>query len=245
MPSKGYRRFKSRLDYFRTDTEIVEILVLNKELLKGTETIFKGVNQNEYPLLSNRTNSSNSRDLVVQHLRKTVYVALIKDMYEEVTEYLRYILREGAMNGGNVDRVGEHNVAMPANQILAKRDKKEIVQLIISQIFQQLEGKRSTINLITDIKNKLGLTIDKKLIEKALPYLEIRHILVHSDGKPDQAFLNKYPKVKIDGQKRISLDAKFAKEAYDSVNNLLMAIDKEMESKKYFSASELQGKDKC
>lgn len=95
------------------------------------------------------------------------------------------------------------------------------------------------------MNDKLGLTIDKKFIEKALPYLEIRHILVHSDGKPDQAFLNKYPKMKIDGQKRISLDAKFAKEAYDSVNNLLMAIDKEMEAKKYFSASELQGKDKC
>ncbi|MCM1170228.1 MAG: hypothetical protein NC324_09875 [Bacteroides sp.] len=115
MSSKGYRRFKSRLDYFRTDNELAEILVLNKELLKGEGTIFKQVDSGNHPLLSKRTNNANSRKLVVTHLRKTVYVAFIKDMYEEVAEYIRYILQEGAMNGANTDRlVGEHKVNMSA-----------------------------------------------------------------------------------------------------------------------------------
>lgn len=101
MASKGYKRFKSRLEYFRTDNEIAEIIVLNKELLKGDNAIFKKVNAVKHPLLSNRTNNANSRRLVINHLRKTIYVAFIKDMYEEVTEYIRYILQEGAMNGAD------------------------------------------------------------------------------------------------------------------------------------------------
>ena len=43
MASKGYKRFKNRLEYFRTDNEVAEIVVLNKELLKGNDTIFKRV----------------------------------------------------------------------------------------------------------------------------------------------------------------------------------------------------------
>ncbi|MDE5574399.1 MAG: hypothetical protein K2I87_01635 [Bacteroidales bacterium] len=241
MSSKGYRRFKSRLDYFRTDKEFVNILVLNKELLKDDDTIFQRVDAAKHPLLFNRKNNAHNRELVVNHLRRTIYVAFIKDMYEEVTEYMRYILQEGAMNGANTDRlVGEHKVNMNANDILAISTKKEIVQKIMAQIFQQLENKRSTLSLISKINKKLDLSIKQQLIDKALPFLEIRHILVHSDGKPDQAFLKKNPTIEVDKEKKIVLNATFIEEAYDAVNSLLVAIDEAMEAKNYFSAAELQ-----
>lgn len=245
MSSKGYRRFKSRLDYFLTDKEFVNILVLNRELLKGEDTIFRQVDSAKHPLLSNRTNNANSRKLVVNHLRRTIYVAFIKDMYEEVTEYMRYILQEGAMNGADTDRlVGDHPVKMNANDILAMGTKKEIVQAIMRQIFQQLESQRSTIDLISQIEKKLDLSINEQLIKKALLFLEIRHILVHSDGKPDEAFLKRYPTIEVDKQKKIVLNAAFIAEAYDAVNNLLLAIDKAMEAKNYFSDAELQSSKK-
>lgn len=240
MASKGYKRFKSRLEYFRTDNEIAEIIVLNKELLKGDNAIFKKVNAVKHPLLSNRTNNANSRRLVINHLRKTIYVAFIKDMYEEVTEYIRYILQEGAMNGADTHRlVGEHNVNMKANDILSMGTKREIVQSIMDQIFQQLENERSTITLISKIRNKLGLAIEQQIIDDALPFLEIRHIFVHSDGKPNQVFLDKYPNIRLDDHNRILLNATFAEEAYNSINNLLIAIDNEMIAKNYFSTAEL------
>lgn len=127
MASKGYRRFKNRLEYFRTDSEMAEILVLNKELLKGVDFIFKKVEPDKYPLLANRTNNANSRGLVVKHLRKTIYVAFIKDMYEEVTEYIRYILQEGVMNGADPNRlVGEHNVNMKPTISFQKGQKERL-----------------------------------------------------------------------------------------------------------------------
>lgn len=238
--SKGYRRFKDRLDYFRTDNEMVEVLVLNKELLKGDNEIFKKVDATSFPLLFNRSNSSNSRRQVVQHLRRTVFVAFIKEMYEEATEYLRYILREAAMNGANYNRlIGEHNVNMKANDILSKGTKKEIVQMIMDQVFQQIENERSTIDLIPKIKNKLGLSIRQDLIDQALPYLLIRHIFVHADGKPDEAFKKKYPRIVIDVHGRVQLSLGFVTDAYFSISNLLKAIDNEMINKRYISPTEI------
>ena len=71
MSSKGYKRFKNRLDYFRTDNEVAEIILLNKELLKGHDTIFNKVDNINHPLLSKRGNNANSRGLVVKHLHRS------------------------------------------------------------------------------------------------------------------------------------------------------------------------------
>lgn len=240
MISKGYRRFKDRLRYFKQDIEFTEIVVLNKEMLKGDNAIFQRVSHDKFPILSKRENTPESRKLVVEHLRKTVYTSFIKDLYEEVTEYLKYILKEAALNGAKPERlVGAHRVQMSANDILLKRDKQEIVEAIMLQIFQQLEGERSTIELIKKIKNKLGINLQDKLVDDAVPYLEIRHILVHSDGKPTEEFKNKYPTIKLDKKRKISLNYKFAQSAYNSIDLLLKQIDSEMMNLNYLSNSEI------
>lgn len=109
----------------------------------------------------------------------------------------------------------------------------------MDQFFQQLENERSSITLISKIKNKLGLSIEQQLIDEVLPFLEIRHIFVHSDNKPNSAFLKKYPTIQLDEHHRILLNSTFARKAYDAINNLLIAIDNDMISKNYISASEL------
>lgn len=239
MNSKGYKRFTDRLRYFREDNEVAEIIVANKELLKGEDSIFANITDVNHPILSKRQNNVNSRKLVVQHLRKTIYVAFVKDMYEEVTEYIRYILKEAAINGADPNRlVGEHNVNMKANEILSKSNKREIISTIMEQIFQQLENERSTITLISKIKNKLGLNIPQDSIDAALPYLEVRHVFVHSDGKPCEEFKRKYPEIKLDQSQRILLNSSFAKDAYQKIKKLILEIDNEMMTKNYFSATE-------
>lgn len=51
--------------------------------------------------------------------------------------------------------------------------------------------------------------------------------------------IEKYPTIQLDEHHRILLNSTFAKKAYDAVNNLLIAIDNDMISKNYISASEL------
>lgn len=241
MASKGYQRFKDRLVKFREDCELAEVVVMNKEFLKGSDSIFTRITEEKCPLLFARQNTANSRGLVVKHLRSTIYVAFIKELYEELTEYLRYILKQGAQNGADPNRVvGDNVLKLQANDILSK-SKRELDQFIVEQIFRMLENKRSTIELITQIKNKLALNINQQLIDNALPYLEARHIFVHSDGKPDQDFRNRYPAIQIDNNThRIALDAEFANNAYDAVKDLISAFDHEMIDRHYFPATEMQ-----
>lgn len=237
--SKGYQRFYDRLNFFRIDKEVVDNFYENKETLAGADKIFIGVNHVSYPLLNIRQNTTDSRNLVVKHLQHTVYVSFIKEIYEEVTEYIRYILKEAALNGADTNRlIGEHNVNMKANDILSKGSKKDIVEYIMNSVFQQLENERSTLELIKKIKSKLGLNITQNLIDDALPYLELRHVLVHSDGKPNTDFRTKYPFFSLDQKRKVKLTQTVLDDSYKKVNALLLKMDKEMIRLNYISDSE-------
>lgn len=242
MISKGYQRFINRLNFFRIDKEVCEIVLKNKDELAGDKKIFKGVSEKDYPLLNVRINNSSSRKLVMVHLVHTIYVAFVKELYEEVTEYIRYILKEGALNGANTDRlIGDNKVNLKANDILSKTTKKDIVGFIMDNIFQQIENERSTLELIKKIKDKLGLNIDNLFIDNALPYLLLRHIFVHADGKPDKKFIVKYKQFSLDSKRKIKLTTNILNEAYSNVNALLQKMDEEMIRLNYISETERLG----
>lgn len=162
-------------------------------------------------------------------------------MYEEVTEYIRYILYQASLQGATANRIiGEHTFKMGANDILSLATKNEIIKAVIDQVFQQLESERSTIELFQKTKNKLGLNIQQNLIDDAVPYMTCRHIFVHSDGKPNDEFKQKYQDIHLDDKGRIALNMDFLNKAYVSINSLLKAFDEEMISKKYISIAEQQ-----
>lgn len=242
MKSKGYQKFETRLVYFREDMELADVLFLNKEKLKSDDKLFLMVNAEKHPLLSNRESTKGSRRNVMIHLKKSIFVSFLKEMYEEVTEYIRYILLQGSINGVDSNRIiGEHNFKMQANDVLRLATKEEVVKTVTDQVFQQLESERSTIELLRKTKNKLGLNIAERLIDEAIPYLTCRHVFVHSDGKPNDEFKEKYPNIRLDLRGRIALDMEFLNVAYNSVNDLLKAYDAEMIKNHYISQTELVG----
>ena len=146
MKSKGYQKFETRLVYFREDVELADVLFLNREKIKSDEKIFLMVNADKHKLLLGRDCTKGSRKNVMTHLRKSVFVSFLKEMYEEVAEYIRYILYQGSINGVDVNRiVGEHNFKMSANDVLALSTRENVVKAVTDQIFQQLESERSTI----------------------------------------------------------------------------------------------------
>ena len=242
MKSKGYQKFETRLVYFREDMELADVLFLNKEKLKSDDKLFLMVNAEKHPILSNRESTKGSRRNVMIHLKKSIFVSFLKEMYEEVTEYIRYILLQGSINGVDSNRIiGEHNFKMQANDVLRLATKEDVIKSVTDQVFQQLESERSTIELLQKTKNKLGLNIAQELIDESIPYLKCRHIFVHSDGKPNDEFKEQYPDIRLDSKGRIALNMEFLNAAYKSVNDLLKAYDAEMISNHYISQTELVG----
>lgn len=241
MQSKGYKRFCDRLHYYMIDCEVADVMLINKETIAGEDDlIFASVTRASHPKLSNRSNLADSRSLIIRHLCNSIQVSFIKEMYEEVTEYMRYVLKEAALNGAEPGRLlGEHNIKVQANDILSKENYIDVVAFITSNVLQSLENERSTLDLLKKVSRKLDLEIDEDLINDALPYLEIRHIFVHSDGKPSQDFRNKYPFIRLRSNGRIELSLGVVRTAFLNVNNMIKEYDRKMIDKGFISANEL------
>jgi hypothetical protein len=206
MKSKGFLRFYNRIQYFQADSELIDIILINKEIFASQDYIFNGIDPQKHAVISAYANTSHSRKLAVCHLRNSFYVSYIKEIYEEVTEYLRYVLEQSAKNGANINRlVGEQKVSFDANFLLSTHSYDIIARAVTDSVFQQLENEKSTLELFKKINTKLDLQINESLINDALPYLLIRHIFVHEDGKPSSEFRNKYPIIRLNSKGRIDL----------------------------------------
>ena len=85
---------------------------------------------------------------------------------------------------------------------------------------------------------KLDLEVDLNIVEQAIPYLEIRHIYVHSDGVPKQEFLEKYPYIKLDKKGRIGLSRDLLQKTRTKITTLLQCIDNSMIAKGFMPVEE-------
>ncbi len=157
--------------------------------------------------LNNRTLAKQSKKNVVTHLRRTVYSSYIKDLYEELTLYLKSLVRQGALISKDKNSayrlLGEHNFKLSARNILQFDTLENLIMQIANDIIRKLDNERSTLFLINQVCTKLGLKVSDSTIKAALPFLNIRHILVHADGHMDKDFCNLNPTFKQDAKGRI------------------------------------------
>jgi hypothetical protein len=245
MPkSKAFHSFESKLAYFDDDIELIDVLrdgVLGGDLTDPqTNNLLKHLNPQKHQHLARRQNSEGSRRNTINHLRQTVYSSYLKDLYEEVTDYLRLILEQASRNGFNANRViGEHSFKMDAKLVLALGNWDAVCQAVTESVFQSLEAERSTLNLLRKVASKLGLDIDDQLIDNALPYLEVRHFLVHSDGQLNQEYIAKYPHIHRRGNGNVNLTYTLISNARSSVQALITAYDEEVTGKNLISPQDL------
>lgn len=234
MPSvsKYALRFQNRVNSFEEDIELVDIICTarnkNKFLVEKGK-LFKFIDEEKHPLLGARRAIGRNRTIVVNHLRGTVYSAYIKDIFEELTAYLKSLLYEAALLSKEKSKaqrlLGEHKVNFSATDILLYQSLDDLVMKIAEDIIQALESERSTKTLITKICNKIDLSVNKSKIEEALPYLELRHKLVHTDGKADDDFISSYPMFTYDEKKYITLNYSVILNAKEKITGLVLEMD--------------------
>ncbi|WP_182056882.1 hypothetical protein [Pantoea sp. ME81] len=244
MKSKAYHAFEQKISYFDDDVDLID--VLRDGILKGelndpdSKYLIKNIDGSKHKHLSRRSNSDGSRELVINHLRTTLYSGYIKDVYEEVTHYLRMILIKSAENGFDSARiVGEHTCKLDAAKILSSGSWQGVSELVANSIFQSLESEQSTLKLIKKISDKLALNVDSTLINNALPYLEIRHFLIHADGRLTQDFINKNKKIKHK-DRYVKLELELIKKLRLSVSALIKEFDSKVVSCNLLKEEDLQ-----
>lgn len=244
MKSKACHAFQQKLSYFDDDIELVDVLrtgVLEGNLTDpASNNLLRHVDPSRHTHIARRRNSDGSRKNTINHLRSSIYSSYIKDVYEEVTQYLKSILKQASINGFNSGRIiGEHSFKMDAKSVLELGDWNSVCRMVSDSVFQNLESERSTLNLFKKIATKLNLIVDDHYINDALPYLEIRHFLVHTDGKPSQDFIAKYPHIRRRSNGYILLDYSLICSTRDSIKTLISVYDQEVIVKDLLRAEDL------
>ncbi|BBT96090.1 hypothetical protein WP8W19C03_27840 [Aeromonas veronii] len=234
MRSKAFHDFESKVGYFDDDIDLVEVVrlgIINGDLTDNSSSyVLKNIDPVIHKHIKRRKNSNGSRELLANHLRQTVYSSYVKDIYEEVTLYLKTILENAAENGFDSGRIiGEHSTKIDAKTILAAGSWREVAHVITDSVFQSLESEKSTLKLLEKISNKLALGVNDNLINDALPYLEVRHFLVHTDGKIPEKFKRDNPHISIKAG-HVKLDYEFVSDMRDKVKRLIKEYDEKVVS---------------
>lgn len=241
MKTKFCSRFSSRIANFDTDVELADILkiAIDRGALKTTPGgfIFDSVNKMQHPRLAARAATVASQKRAANHLKATLAAAYLKDIYEDLTEYFVSILRAAASNGLDPERlIGEHKVTFDANDVLKAGSWEAVLDLVSKSVFRKLEGERSTRDIIQKMNKKLDLGVRTEVIEAALPYLELRHLLVHADGKADAAFCRSYPEIPAKVGEKVEITYELLQKAKKAIVNLVVAFDRKVVFKKVVGA---------
>lgn len=239
--SKAKHTFDQRFYRFDQDIELVDYIStqISKKALSSTGKLFSG-NLLKYENLSSLSKNksekqlSSNRKSLITHLKKTLFSSYIKDCYEEVTEYLKTILKNASASKkrtiGTERIIGKQSkITLSGKEIIDATDIKELIDSLINKLFQEIEKEKSTLSLIKEICSKLDLEIDNSIMNKSVSYLNIRHYLVHSDGKLPLTFIEELKKnnitVSFDRYNFIKLNYELIKEFKLSVSILIETID--------------------
>ena len=156
-------------------------------------------------------------------------------------QYMLEILEAAARNGLDPNRlIGEHKVSLEANEILAAGGWPSVVHIVSRSVFRKLESERSTKKLIEKINIKLQLGVEQAKIDATLPYFEIRHLIVHCDGKADKHFCKTFPKFAAKVGQKLVLDYGVVQNARAAVIGLIDEFDRKVVLHKLVATSELQ-----
>jgi len=244
MPTKAYHRFIQRVEYYGADLELCDLLVRQFFVAQNTDTSVAevlGSNNDRHPYLGRRANVRRSRMICGSHLKHTLHVAFVKDLFEDFSAFLADTMTKAALKGIDPARfVGDVRLDIHVTDILGAGSWDATVRLVSDAIFRKLENERNTRDLIRKASVRLGLQIEQAALDNAMPYLDARHILVHRDGSTDQQYRNDYPQIQLRDDKLV-VDYAFVSEAKRRVSELAVEIDNKIIAADLVRRQDMQG----
>jgi hypothetical protein len=237
-------RFLNRAAHFDADLELVDVFSLanirGSLHTTGGKYLFDDV-RTKHTRLAGRANTSGGRVAAITHLKSTLFASYIKDLYEDAISNFAELLNAAAKRGLNPDRlIGEHAVTFQANEILSARSWDEVIHIVSHSVFRALENEKSTRKLLQKINTKLDLGVDATKIEAALPYFEMRHLLVHANGVLDIAFCKAFPRFGGRPGQKPDLGVRRILRAKGAVIALIEEFDTKVVAKAIVSPSDCQ-----
>jgi len=205
--SKARVKLLNRIATYDVDIELMDVLNIYTKQPQNKSNLFKCAMSAQHPKLSSIKKPSFEYPRIKNHLKSTLYDSIMVWYYEEAMLYLQEALSFAIKNGLDFNRImGTDYQEYSSKDIIAAGNWNNIVKKISHDIFRKLERKRNTLLILKELNTKLGLSVSKKTIDNVMPYLEMRHLIVHNDGKADSVFCRRFPSFSFVQGKKMSIN---------------------------------------
>ena len=243
MASKSWQSFDSRLKALKQHLQLSDLALTlaNKkamrcsgngrkiaEVLGGSLNTYRQLNiPNERKDIS-RTfitsrNKLHEQAIIEVYSEFSNYVAdIITEIERKQPKRFLSILSENSEKGikyHDVIRIGSYNA---------------LIEEIARRVFRTLENKRCTKDLLSTFIKNTKISVNSNILDKALAFLEIRHLIIHNNTKADDKFrsLPRHDIVNINrSNQKITLNFKVSNEAINAIFRLCKSIDDEVITK--------------
>jgi hypothetical protein len=231
--SKAFQIYRSRIDYLNQHLQVIDASLkntsnwLNNYQIK-TKPISEalGLINSDYSQLNHPVKDYNR---IFSYTRAKNSEFSLIELYNAFSWYLKDILK--CMYEKDpikiVGKVATQNLSFIDIVNLGSFDR--VSEKMINSVFRKLEDEKSTPKLLEKILCHTTITLDDTTKRTALMYLEMRHLIIHNNGKADDKFINDYGALitlRANGKLPTTFDV--VTSAMKAVYELAENIDKEL-----------------
>lgn len=240
MASKSFQSFDGKIRSLKQHLQLLDLALTraNKLCTKkkaNGKTIAETLSSNltSHPQL-NIPNQSIDIKRTFATSRKKVNEQAIIELYACFSDYLSSVIRE--LENNRPQQIlplvpSNTGTSLTYSDIFRLATYNNILDEIAKRVYRALEDERSTPKLLKRFIKTAKLNIPINLQEDALTYLEVRHLIIHSNSKADSKFyaLNQRNLVKVNASNQmLTINYPMTSAAIIKVYDLCKALDDEL-----------------
>lgn len=233
--TKSFQRYRGRIEHLEQHMQAVDVCIsLALEATRKNPSDSKNVLEalgKKHAKYSRLKQPVGEGPRIFNFSKSQSFEHSLIALYRYFGEYLRNILEEMYAKDplAIVGKVTGSSSSLQFHELVSLGSYDAIIKKMIDTTFRRLEDERSTTKLLEKVLNHTKITIDEKIKEEALRYLELRHLFIHNNGRCDAVYEKAHGKhLKVKDGDDLPTDFKTTSAAAQSVTKLLKSIDHEL-----------------
>ena len=236
--SKSWQRFEGKLRSLKQYLQIMDLALklsnkcCNEKKDEGiTIGEVLGATLDSHRQLNN-PNSLKEINRTFISVRKQLNEQAFVELHCLFSDYISHIVSEISHRTPTrlLDLLGkESDRTLGFAEIIKLGSYDNIIDEMARRIFRILENLRSTTEMMKKLIKITGIAIDTALLEEALIYVDVRHLIIHNDSVVDETFILKDKKKLIPlNRKKLALSYPSTNQATNTIYKLCKIIDEEL-----------------
>ena len=160
-------------------------------------------------------------------------------LYTHLNEYLKLIL-SAMFEKRPLQIVDKAQDTLQFQEIIRLGTYEAICHYMVDRVFRRLQNDTHSMGkFIEKLLARTDTKIDEKILNDALWYIEIRHLIVHNSGRIDKPFADRYAQ-KFQGVaagNKLPINLGMAKKGITAVGQLCQTIDRELIARGYIDVN--------